>query len=238
MPDYVDQIADEVRIAQQPGARLRVGKVTEVLGGKARLDITGLVWLATTTKVTVGNRCVAMIDGYIGVIVGVVDSGDPTPVGAVTAYAGTDTALPGGWVLCDGRAVSRTDFPVLYARLGTSYGAGDGATTFNLPNLVGRFPLGVSATRPRGTTGGAERVTLSAGQMPGHEHGSAGGHTHTLANGANDVQVASGTGAFVAGLNDQTTSSSGAHTHAVRGNNESHENMPPFQVLHYLIKVV
>ena len=65
------------------------------------------------------------------------------PTGVVQAFAGN--TLPNGWLLCDGSAVSRTDYAALYAVIGTTYGAGDGSTTFNLPNLVDKFVEG-SAT--------------------------------------------------------------------------------------------
>ena len=65
------------------------------------------------------------------------------PTGVVQAFAGSTT--PQGWLLCDGSAVSRTDYAALYAVIGTTYGAGDGSTTFNLPNLVDKFVEG-SAT--------------------------------------------------------------------------------------------
>ena len=60
-----------------------------------------------------------------------------TTVGSVTAFASNSS--PTGYLLCDGRAVSRTKYAALFAKIGTTYGAGDGRTTFNLPNLVGRF---------------------------------------------------------------------------------------------------
>lgn len=59
------------------------------------------------------------------------------PTGVVQAFAGSTT--PQGWLLCDGSAVSRTDYAALYAVIGTTYGAGDGSSTFNLPNLTDRF---------------------------------------------------------------------------------------------------
>ena len=65
------------------------------------------------------------------------------PTGVVQAFAGN--TLPNGWLLCDGSAVSRTDYAALYAVIGTTYGAGNGSTTFNLPNLVDKFVEG-SAT--------------------------------------------------------------------------------------------
>lgn len=65
------------------------------------------------------------------------------PTGCVQAFAGN--TLPDGWLLCDGSAVLRTDYAELYAVIGTTYGAGDGSTTFNLPNLTDKFIEG-SAT--------------------------------------------------------------------------------------------
>ena len=65
------------------------------------------------------------------------------PTGVVQAFAGR--TLPNGWLLCDGSAVSRTDYAALFTAIGTTYGAGNGSTTFNLPNLVDKFVEG-SAT--------------------------------------------------------------------------------------------
>lgn len=66
------------------------------------------------------------------------------PCGVVQAFAGSTT--PQGWLLCDGSAVSRTDYADLYAVIGTTYGNGDGSTTFNLPNLVDKFVEGSSTS--------------------------------------------------------------------------------------------
>jgi microcystin-dependent protein len=64
--------------------------------------------------------------------------------GFIQPYAGT--AAPTGWLLCDGSAVSRTTYADLFTLIGITYGAGDGTTTFNVPNLKGRFPLGYAAS--------------------------------------------------------------------------------------------
>jgi len=70
------------------------------------------------------------------------DAGDGVPLGAIIAYS-ANGELPSGYLLCDGSAVSRTMFPDLFAAIGTTYGAGDGSTTFNLPNYAdGKFPEG------------------------------------------------------------------------------------------------
>ena len=65
-------------------------------------------------------------------------------VGSVTWYAGN--TIPAGWLLCDGSAVSRTDYAKLFSAIGTTWGAGDGSTTFNLPNSIGRFAEGAATS--------------------------------------------------------------------------------------------
>lgn len=78
------------------------------------------------------------------------------PVGVVQAFAGSTT--PQGWLLCDGSAVSRTDYADLYAVIGDTYGAGDGSTTFNLPNLIDKFVEG-SATVGTEKSAGLPNIT-------------------------------------------------------------------------------
>src|SRR5262245_7755956 len=107
-----------------------------------------------------------------------------TPPGVIQTYAGS--TAPTGWLLCDGAAVSRTTFAVLFAICGTTYGAGDGSTTFNLPNLKGRMPVGIDAAQPefdvRGETGGAKILQNHVHDMAAHTHGMQ-SHTHTIAHG-------------------------------------------------------
>ena len=88
--------------------------------------------------------------------------------GIITTFAGS--VPPAGWLPCDGSAVSRTDYATLFAVVGTTYGAGDGSTTFNLPDLSGRVVIGVSGTHAIGSTGGSETVTLTEDQLPAHVH--------------------------------------------------------------------
>ena len=64
------------------------------------------------------------------------------PTGTIVPFAGKE--VPPNWLLCDGRAVKRKDYPYLYQVIGTKYGSGDGSTTFNLPNMDGRFAEGTT----------------------------------------------------------------------------------------------
>lgn len=114
-------------------------------------------------------------------------SGDGiVPTGSILAYA--KGANPDGWLLCDGSAVSRTTYAALFAVIGTTYGTGDGSTTFNLPNLAGRTVVGTNSTYTLAKTGGEATHKLTVAELAQHNHtftGSAvntgnqsAGHTH------------------------------------------------------------
>ncbi len=99
----------------------------------------------------------------------------------------SSTTIPTGYLLCDGRTVSRTAYADLFKIIGTTYGAGDGSTTFNLPNMGGRSVVGKSSSKALANTGGSTSVTLSASNIPSHSHSipalsgtaaSAGAHQH------------------------------------------------------------
>lgn len=104
------------------------------------------------------------------------------PVGSVLNYAGL--VAPSGWLLCDGSAVNRELYGRLFSVISTVYGVGDGVSTFNLPNLSERVPVGKSLGVSVGDVGGNKLVTLSVGQLPSHGHSgvtaSGGAHTHTI----------------------------------------------------------
>ena len=82
--------------------------------------------------------------------------GSEVPAGIMQMFAGN--TIPAGWLLCDGSAVSRTDYAKLFSAIGTTWGAGDGSTTFNLPNSIGRFAEG-AATSGRYHEAGLPNIT-------------------------------------------------------------------------------
>lgn len=91
------------------------------------------------------------------------------------------STIPTGWLLCDGAAVSRTDFAALFAAIGTTWGPGDGVTTFNVPDLLGRMLAGAGGAIAVGDTGGAASVNLTVAQLPPHDHPLTDpGHTHVF----------------------------------------------------------
>ncbi|WP_419598742.1 phage tail protein [Sutterella wadsworthensis] len=88
------------------------------------------------------------------------------PPGTIIHYAGR--TVPSGWLICNGANVSRTDYAALFAAIGTIYGAGNGSTTFGLPNLNGRFFEGTTYTGSVGTyhSAGLPNITGQLNKSP------------------------------------------------------------------------
>jgi microcystin-dependent protein len=159
------------------------------------------------------------------------------PTGAMTAFAGS--AAPSGWLLCDGSSVSTATYATLFAVIGYTYG-GSGSS-FNLPNLKGRVPVGRDTAQTEfdslAETGGAKTVTLSTSEMPNHDHygqtlatththtastNTTGSHQHLTRDFPNDTKViAAGTDVFYRVGQDAYTQAAGDHSHTVTVNNES-----------------
>lgn len=159
-----------------------------------------------------------------------------TPTGGVVMFAAS--AAPSGFLLCDGAARSRNTYAALFQVIGVAYGAGDGATTFNLPNLTGRFPYGA----PVGQSGGTADAVL-----PAHTHAASvsvndPGHNHNWPylsmSGTNP-----GSGSFAGGAGaTQLTSSSPTGITATAaitsaGVSATNANLPPFLGLSFIIKI-
>lgn len=134
----------------------------------------------------------------------------------------TNTA-PTGFLLCDGSAVSRTTYSGLFAVIGTTWGAGDGSTTFNLPDLRFRFPLGRAASGTGSTlagTGGAENHTLTVAEIPSHTH-----WTTAWTTGGGTVEP----------IFSSTNAANQINTGATGGGG-AHNNMPPWIAVNYIIR--
>ena len=154
------------------------------------------------------------------------------PTGSTQMFAGT--SAPRGWLIADGRAVSRTTYAALFAVIGTTYGSGDGSTTFNLPDMRGVVVRGVDRgrnldpSRVQGSYQGdlfashAHNNTATSVPAGDHSHAAmtnaAGAHTHTVRfeMGRDDGgEVAFDGGSLYPRSLTRTTSSDGNHSHTV-----------------------
>lgn len=125
--------------------------------------------LVSPSTLLVGTRVWTQLFNRRVIILGAASGGVvETPIGTLAPFAGS--AAPTNWLLANGAAVSRATYAALFAVCGTTYGAGDGTTTFNLPNLVNRVPVGSGGTYTRGATGGAATVVLTDANLSSHEH--------------------------------------------------------------------
>lgn len=169
--------------------------------------------------------------------------------GMIFDYAGS--TAPTGFLFCDGAAVSRTTFARLFAVIGTTFGAGDGTTTFNLPDLRGRVVAGrdnmggTAANRltnsgtgnpgvngsTLGAVGGADRHALTETQMPLHAH-----DTNQSGNFGN---INFGTSGSALTRNQVTPTGGGAEAGQLTsqaGSGQAHPNVQPTIVLNKVIK--
>lgn len=156
------------------------------------------------------------------------------PIGAMFMW-GT-TSAPTGYLLCDGTAVSRTTYANLYNVIGTTFGAGDGSTTFNLPNFVQRFPIGKAVSGTGSTLGGTGGTIDFAPTLSGSVAAGGTGNTSTSnVAGTDDVPSAVPTGTTI-NLSKRTHNHTGpSHQHAITGVTASAGN-PPFLSVTFIIK--
>lgn len=164
------------------------------------------------------------------------------PAGLLAPYAGS--AAPSGWLLCYGQAVSRTTYSRLFAAIGTTYGVGDGSTTFNLPDLRGRVAAGLdnmggtAASRlttanggvdglTLGAAGGTDSVTLTTAQIPAHAHPLNSPNSYFL------MRTSGGTVGLTTGTGLADTVSNTSNN---TGGGGAHPNAQPTLVANFIIK--
>lgn len=171
--------------------------------------------------------------------------------GVIQMFAGASSP-PAGWLFCRGQAVSRTDYADLFAVIGTTFGAGDGSTTFNLPDFRDNFPVGAGNRYAPNSKGGADSVTLTTNQIPAHTHGKSGAITNGITGGSHSHSMkkvwSDGTGSSNAykmtadrTLSTRSTDAAThthnlpAHEHTSVGGGQAHENRPPYIGINFII---
>lgn len=167
----------------------------------------------------IGSRAVSNVQIQAGTITRhEINGGGISPTGSVIAWTGS--SAPDGWLLCDGTAVSRTTYAQLFAIAGTSYGVGDGSTTFNVPDLKDRLPLGKGTNN---STLGTQTGSMSASSKVTTASGGA-----TLVTASQQTIYTDTYGSKDAvTINFVTSATSSAHTHDVT---------IPTSVVNYIIK--
>ena len=218
----------------------------------------GDIWVNTST----GIAFVYYNDGNTSQWMELLSSAIPSvneimPYGTIVQTA--RTTAPTGWLLCQGQLISRTTYAGLFSAIGTTYGSGDGSTTFGIPNLQGVVPVGKSASgtfATLGGTGGAETHTLTEAQMPSHTH-TQNAHNHTQDPHQHNIQYYSpspvptgvqdngwvhpvrnspyASGGVIS--NTTATNQSTIATNQNTGGGQAHNNLQPYIILNYMIKV-
>ena len=159
---------------------------------------------------------------------GVEIGGESLPIGSMIPY-GSQNNVPSNWKICDGSEVSRTTYADLFNVIGTSYGAGDGSTTFNLPNKRGRVSVGLDSSQTEfstiGKKGGEKTHQLKVEELPSHAH---------------TVKGTVGSGGYAEGVSFGNSANPG-YTSWVSmsavGGNQPHNNLQPYEVDVWIIKV-
>lgn len=147
------------------------------------------------------------------------------PSGVIKAFAGN--TAPDGWLICNGQAVSRSECAALFSVIGTTYGAGDKSTTFNVPNLQGKMIIGADSTYTLGRTGGSAKahaqIHVNGGEQINFQR-KAGRFKSNIALG--------GTGSSIGGTEKSCT-----YVVNVVGDDDTTCALPPYISMNYIIKI-
>lgn len=230
---------------------ISVGGVASVLFSGSGIGVTG--------NATVSGGIVGAVVSSTGAYSG--GTGQLVPIGSELIWNEDTLPAEGGYCWANGGTLTRAGNPILWTRWGTKYGAGDGSTTFNVPNhcevaLVGQRAMGAAASRSLFATGvlgagayGEAAHLLTSGEMPSHYHAagiSDPGHAHSYTMVTNAGNTGSG-GAFgnsplgsttsSAATGVRVNSSNGLDTTYSTGGGAAHNNVQPSTTVNFIIRI-
>jgi len=157
------------------------------------------------------------------------------PIGTITPFGGA--VAPDNWLFCRGQLLSRTTYSALFAVIGVSFGAGDGSTTFAIPNFQSRVAVGTAPAWPLGHMAGEQTHTITVNEMPSHNHGvSDPGHSHGYYGPTTECQYPGGGTDAGKTLLSTNPSQTGIQVLA-NGGGAAMNLMQPFVATNYIIKV-
>jgi microcystin-dependent protein len=235
--DYHTSIAPDIDSKANKAGPTFTGTATFATTSSGNVTVTTLATLPSNTSIgSVSATEIGYLDGVTSSVQTQINTAFEyvAPTGSIIIWS-TNTP-PSNWLLCNGATVSRTTYATLFSVIGTTYGAGDGSTTFVLPNLMGRVPVGRDSNQTEfdtlAETSGAKTVTLAITNLPAHTHSidhnhpevqsdSAGSHTHSYTDRGNTAETfsySSGLGQLSLADNTSgsyTTGSAGSHSHGV-----------------------
>jgi microcystin-dependent protein len=235
-------------------------------GSAGNFNVNGNLTVGGTTALTGATTITGALSGSTATFSGAISSISPTFTGtptAPTATAGTNTTqiattafvlangvpptgvinmwgtgtAPSGWLLCAGAAVNRTTYAALFAVIGTTFGVGDGSTTFNLPDYTNRMPYGTSV----GATGGSATTTLITANLPSHTHSITDpGHLHSITGSNDNVQsnntVVMGRGSGSPQTANTNTATTGITATDATGSGTAATTISPYLGINFIIK--
>lgn len=154
-------------------------------------------------------------------------------VGELRMFGGN--FAPAGWMFCEGQLLPISENETLFQLIGTTYG-GDGQSTFGLPDLRGRLPVHQGNGFILAETGGAETVTLTANQIPGHAH-SLLASTNVSTVTAPGGNVSAQTGTFDGYQTTPGTAQMAAQSISPTGGSQPHTNFQPYLCVSFIISL-
>lgn len=238
-------------------ANSQVNDIETISAGNTTLPITNKnvdIPIATKTQlglIKVGRNLSVTTDGVLSASGGTSGGvGDTLPIGSTVEWWSEE--IPENWLVCNGQAVSRMEYEDLFNVLGTTYGSGDGSTTFNLPNIQGRTLIGKSSEEDYsvlGKSGGEKQHSLTVQEMATHSHSGSTGIAKTSfmrmvevpgGNVANNHTVSNGSGAYkdVGGGSSDFPGANHYHDFATNevGEGKAFSIVQPYITTFYIIK--